>query len=208
MGTFISQITGSFPYTNFPTKWNEILSIAPNDKYQDVWSPLTKAFQELKFQFLNNVNLNFACTLRKDGRLEPFRAFLRRTWTAIKGTHDSNQSASFARDFSDELKDVYAKSESEWKEIDRQLLKQPATASIFLSGAQLIRGQYNLAVPAVGFAISGILTLISTHSKRKDFLKSVPMAVFLDLAGTTKSPSRKATERVWQYISLWRNKNT
>src|SRR5438128_4383896 len=65
---------GSFPYTNVRFRWKEILAAKEDlDETAQTWSPLTNAFQQLPFRFLNKVDSRFACTLRKEQRLEGFR---------------------------------------------------------------------------------------------------------------------------------------
>jgi hypothetical protein len=43
-----------------------------------MWSPVAKAFQSLEFKFLDTVDVKFANSIREDGRLESFRALLRK----------------------------------------------------------------------------------------------------------------------------------
>jgi hypothetical protein len=84
LALYICQITGAFPYTNVSHRWEELISVGRElpDKAK-TWTPLTKAFQELDFKFLNDVDSHFACSMRTDGRLESFRSFLRRIWKAV-----------------------------------------------------------------------------------------------------------------------------
>ncbi len=176
---YISQLTGAFPYTSLRMRWKELLSVAeelPEDA--QVWSPLTKAFQELEFKFLDQVDSEFACSLRKDGRLEGFRAFLRRLWSTIGGTPDINKAPSLARAFGDELTDEYHKAEAEWGEIDRDLVKQFGATVV----GGLTAGAFSLHIPTLGFAAAGVLELLNSQLKRRGFRKKVPMSVFIDLS--------------------------
>jgi len=102
MGSYIAQLTGSYLYTDMKLRWEEILSVSGRLKGQgDIWSPLTKAFQSLDFKFLNLVDPNFACTLRKEERLASFRTFLRKIWGQVGGEADLSKVDSIARNFSD-----------------------------------------------------------------------------------------------------------
>jgi hypothetical protein len=106
MGMYLAQITGAFPFTNFRTRWKEILSVTEElPDAAKVWSPLTKAFQEQDFRFLDNIDSGFACSLRKDGRLEGFRSFFRRLWNEICRNPDFNKTETLARDLGEELSD-------------------------------------------------------------------------------------------------------
>jgi hypothetical protein len=179
MALYISQVTGAFPYTSLRMKWKELLSVAkelPEDA--QVWSPLTKAFQELEFRFLDQVDSEFACSLRKDGRLESFRAFLRRLWSMIGGTPDINKACSLARDFGDELTDEYHKAEAEWGEIDRDLMKQFGRTVV----GGLIMGAFSPHIATLGFAAAGVLELLNARMRRREFRKKVPVSVLIDLS--------------------------
>ena len=89
MTLYIAQLTGAFPYTNIRRRWQELLSVKEDlPETSRVWSPLTQAFQDLEFKFLNQVDSQFACSMRSDGRLESFRAFLRRLWNTVGGQSD------------------------------------------------------------------------------------------------------------------------
>lgn len=178
MSLFISHITGAFPYTNLKAKWEELLSADESfSEAAKIWSPLTKAFQTLEFKFLNNVDSNFACSLRKDGRLEMFRAFLRRLWNSLSTEYSDRKMEALARDFRDELTGKYNEAKSEWQEIDRLLMK---TVGATMTGA-IISGKLSFEIPALGFCLASVLTLINARWKRKTFRKKIPMSVFVDL---------------------------
>jgi hypothetical protein len=89
MGLYICQATGSLPYTNVKFRWREILAAKQElDVTAQTWSPLTNAYQQLTFKFLDQVDSGFACTLRKEGWLEGFRSYLRKLWTTVGGEAD------------------------------------------------------------------------------------------------------------------------
>ena len=179
MGMYICQATGAFPYTNLKFRWKEILSAREDlDPTAQVWSPLTNAFQQLQFKFLDKVDSKFACSIRQDGRLEGFRSYLRKIWNSVGGEPDLGKSESLARDFRDELTQTYNESEAEWDAIDRDLVKYGGAT---VAGA-IAMGKMSLGLPAAGFAIAGIAELIQTAMKKRAFRKRVPMSVFIDLA--------------------------
>jgi hypothetical protein len=72
--------------------------------------------------------------MRQEGRLEGFRAYMRKLWGSVGGELDSGKAKALARDFRDELAGEYAKAEAESSAIDRDLMKW--------------------AVPAIGGAIA------------------------------------------------------
>src|ERR1700730_10025291 len=177
MGLYICQATGSFPYTNVKFRWREILAAKQDlDATALTWTPLTNAFQQLTFKFLDKVDTEFACTLRKEGRLEGFRSYLRRVWAAVGGEADISRAEPQARDFRDELSQAYSEAQAEWIAIDRDLLKWavPTVAGALASGhfSPMIAG---------GFAVAGLGEIVQAEMKRRAFRKKVPMSVFIDL---------------------------
>jgi SEC-C motif-containing protein len=178
MGMYICQAMGAFPYTNMRFRWNEILSARKQfDPTMEVWSPLTNAFQQLKFKFLDKVDPKFAYTIRQDGRLEGFRAYLRKIWKAVDGQPDPSKAQGLARDFRDELTQSYNDAKTEWDKIDLDLLKWATPTA----AAGITAGLFSLTLPAAGFAVAGVGELIQAHLKRTSFRRSVPMSVFIDL---------------------------
>jgi hypothetical protein len=184
MGLFLCQTTGAFPYTNVKFRWREILKagseLGPSGQ---VWSPLTNAFSHLNFKFLENVDSQFAVTMRQEGRLEGFRAYMRKLWESVGGELDLNKAETLARDFRDELTGEYAKAQAEWAAIDRDLMKWavPAIGGVIAAAGGLATGLYSLAIPGAGFATKGVNELIQAHMKRKEFRKKTPLSVFIDL---------------------------
>lgn len=179
MGLYICHATGAFPYTNVRFRWNEILRAREElDPTAQVWSPLTKAFQELSFKFLNKVDSNFACSVRSDGRLGGFRSFLKKVWNAVGGEPNLNESERLARDFRDELTNAFNEAKADWDAIDRDLIKALGTGA--LAGA-VAAGKFSPALAGSGFAVAGLAGLIGAEMKRREFRKKIPMSIFIDL---------------------------
>ena len=180
MGMYIAQLTGAYLYTNFNTRWKEILSMAHKlPSGGEVWSPLANAFQRLEFKFLNNIDSRFANSLRDEGRLESFRGFLRKVWTTIGGSPEQSKIDALARDFSDELKEEFKKAEAEWQDIDKKLIKWvTGTGGL----GSILTGGMAWEIPALGFCIAAIGELLTARLDRKRFRHNVPMSVFLDLS--------------------------
>jgi len=82
-----------------------------------------------------------------------------------------------ANEFKDELESEFQKAKGEWSEIDRSLVKW-GSASV---AAAFATGHLRMELPALGFCIAGVGQLISTRMKRRKFMQTVPLSVFLDL---------------------------
>lgn len=169
---------GSFPYTNVRFRWKEILAAKEDlDETAQTWSPLTNAFQQLPFRFLNKVDSGFACTLRKEQRLEGFRSYLRRLWNTVGGELDIAKAEPLARDFRDELTQASSEAQAEWGAIERDFA-QRAVPTI---GTALVTGIFSPVIAASGLAVAGLGEIIQEEMKRREFRKKVPMSVFIDL---------------------------
>jgi hypothetical protein len=177
MGLYICHATGAFPYTNLKFRWKEILATTLDETGQ-LWSPLTLAFQQLRFKFLDKVDSKFACSIRSDGRLEGFRSYLRKLWRTIEGDFETAKSEAIARDFKDELTQAYHEAEADWNAIDRDLLKFAVPK---IGATALVGGLFSPRFAAAGFAAAGVSELIQSHLKRQEFRKKVAMSVFIDL---------------------------
>jgi hypothetical protein len=184
MGLYICQNIGAFPYTNLKFRWKEILGAGKElDPSAQVWSPLTHAFQNLDFKFLNRVDPQFAVEMRNEGRLSGFRSFLRKVWKTVDGDVDPNKAEKYALDFKDELTAEYDKAKADWASIDRDLMKWaiPAIAGLMGSVGAIATGHLGLAVPTGGFAINGVNELIQAQKKKAEFRLKTPMSVLIDL---------------------------
>ena len=73
MALYLSQLTGAYPYTNIRKSWEELLTSKDDlNETSKMWTPLTKAFQQLDFNFLNNVNVNFIQNLKEKDRIQSY----------------------------------------------------------------------------------------------------------------------------------------
>jgi len=185
MALYLCQMTGAFPYTNMKFRWKELHSVReelPPDS--QIWTPLTQAFQGLDFKFLNRVDTAFACDIRKEGRLEGFRAYLQRIWNTLNGEDDLTKLASKSRDFADELKQEYNEAEADWQRIDKDLLKwlgsSIAKGVAAVGAGAIVNGKLGLAVGAA-FGIEAVTKLLTARMERRSFRKKIPMSVLVDL---------------------------
>lgn len=186
LGLFIAQLTGSYLYTNRKSQWKEILSVKqPEASDPEIWSPLTRAFQTLDFEFLNNVDSEFVIGLKEEQRLESLRNYLRRLWNKIE-TEDNTMMDSTVKEFKDELIEEHAKAKDEWKQIDSKLRDWMLGRGTMASGvglglSQILTGGLNWQLPAAGFCISAVNELLNARVKRNSFRTNIPLSVFIDL---------------------------
>jgi len=194
MSLYVSQLVGAFPYTASRRKWKELMSA--KDKMTEtarVWSPLTQAFQQLDFEFMDNVDTYFACNLRSEGRLAGLRTFLSDIWLELVGKSNGNFNSEVTRSFTDRLNYEHRKAQAEWDKIkqdwftfidkDTRNIMLTAFGTAFYNHVQpFLQGSLNLAIPVSGIGLAAIVKLLNDRCKRRSFRMSTPMSVFIDLS--------------------------
>lgn len=191
LAKMIALHSGSYLMTDLRVRWKEMeLDRARANVDAAEWSPFAKAFQNLSFKFLDSVPLDAALSIRKEGRLETLRLFLRKVWAATskaKPFDDANIPLLAA-----ELDARVREAEVEWKKIDRELLQMmaaPATGGVLAAGP-LIAAGHAAFVGAAAIVLGG-LTLAQSRKKRAEYKLSYPAGFFLDLQQGRYSGDRK-----------------
>ena len=181
MGTFIANLTGAYLSTDIPYRWKEILSLR-GEETNEV-EDISNAFQGEQFRFLDGANTQFALQMRKEGRLEMFRNFLRDTWRKTDG------GATAPVEFRDRLKEEHAKAEIEWKKIDDDLVKFSVGSSGFLNLGNILltSGAMDWKAAAVETCLSGFAALLNARSARQRFRINVPGSIFVDVKNNTSA---------------------
>lgn len=174
-----ANITGSYLFTDIHVRWMEIeLDREEHSAENKAWAPFAKALQNSQLRYLNNLRLEHALTLRKEGRLESLRGFMKRVW---KGAATENQfDSANAIHLSDELAEQIRIAEIEWKKIDAALLKivgTAATGGLLAAGPLIAAGHaYFLAAAS---AVAGAVPLIGSTIQRRSFPGRFPAAFFM-----------------------------
>ncbi|MBU4350313.1 SEC-C domain-containing protein [bacterium] len=172
-----ANLTGSYLVTDIYSRWKEIEIDRESQNIESrEWSPLAKAFQNLEFKYLNNLNLEHALILRKEKRLEHLRVFLRKVWKSACTAESFSEIN--AKNLADELVSEIRRAEVEWKQIDLDLLKWLG-AELLAVGEQIVSGS-GYFFPAA-FAIAGAIEIGVTQLKRKSFQDKFPAAFFMKL---------------------------
>lgn len=186
MTMLLCELIGCFPYTDLKINWKELLSA--NRLFSEegqIWSPITHAFQNLKFEFLNWVDPQFVLTIRDDGRMATFRRLLKKIWKDIGGTADPDKIHSSARDFSEQITEEHNKAKAEFEGI-RFDLKRWSTGILvgaggYSIGDAIVGGKLKVALGLAGFAGLTIKEILSARSQQKQKRLQNPMSIFLDL---------------------------
>lgn len=178
----ICQHTGAIPYTNSAWRWQELLTAA-EDSDTSQWAPLTQAFREIPFNFLNNVDRGFIGEFHSMKRMESFRDYMRKVWQAADtklNSLNANGDENLVANFQAELATEHEKAEGEWARI-RQETKQwiSMVADPDSTLEPVVSGKFNLAIPSRGF--SSFIGQERIAALSETGVKKVPMATYIEL---------------------------
>ena len=172
-------ITGSYLFTDLFVRWREIeLDRESQSAENQVWAPFAKALQNTSLRYLNNLQLQHALTLRREGRLEALRGFLLRVWKAASTANpfDAANAVLLAEELGQRIRDA----EQEWKKIDDEVLKfaAPVAATGLLAAGPLIAAGHGYFL-AAAVAAAGLGPLVDSTRKRRTFPDRFPAAFFM-----------------------------
>jgi len=177
--TMTASISGSYLFTDIYVRWREIeLDRESHSAENKVWAPFAKAIQNAPLRYLNNLRLDQALTLRKEGRLESLRNFLTRVWKDAS-TEDQFESKN-ALLLAEELGQRIREAEQEWEQIDRDLLKIVGTAAVgglLAAGPLIAAGHAYFLAAAAG--VAGLGPVVNSTLQRRSFPDRFPAAFFM-----------------------------
>jgi SEC-C motif-containing protein len=174
-----ANITGSYLFSDLSVKWREIeLDREAQSAENRVWAPFAKALQDTPLKYLNSLRLEHALTLRKEGRLEGLRGFLRKVWAGACTGDPFDRANSLL--LSEELGQQVQAAETEWAKIDRDVLKMvspAAVAGVLAAGPLIATGHADfLAAAAI---VAGGVPLAHSALQRRSFPDRFPAAFFM-----------------------------
>ncbi len=167
--------------TDLRVRWREIeVDRSESGIDAEAWSPFAKAFNGVPFKFLDAVPLDAALAIRREGRLEPMRNFLRKVWGATSKTSpfdDANIPA-----LAGELDEKIREADSEWRKIDRDLIKLVAAQTIggLLAAGPLVASGYAAWLGAAA-TLAGVGDLVQSTMRRTEYRLEYPAGFFVDL---------------------------
>jgi hypothetical protein len=138
------------------------------------WSPFSKALQNANLKVLDKVPLPAALRLRKENRLESMRLFFRKIWQSTRTPEEFSEEN--ALNLAAELNEKINEAETEYKRIDRQLLKWIGASAVLL-----VSGVGDFVPRASAAAMTGALSLINSQWQRRSFRIRYPAGFFLDV---------------------------
>jgi len=179
LNLFIAQTTGSFVYTDSPLRWKEIL--AADDTARKPDAPITNEDFERTlssdFIFLDQVNPESALRLRQSVKLGEYRKQLRELWKRVLTQSNEETCPSKRQQLIDRLTKAHLSVTDDWSPILARLQKETKDPKELLNPT--IEAKLDWIIPIKGFGVNNVYRLLVTHSRRTDYLRSLPMAVFV-----------------------------
>lgn len=172
----LCHLTGAHSYStqNFVKKQLELRGTNP------FWTKFGSLYSGLDLTYLDNVDTDFALSIRKEERISGLRASLREVSAFIENTELDQIKDDQILWFNDKITDEVKKSEVEWQKIIADA--QKANAIAISSGAiGAIIDPTKIIVPALGVPTS--IAIIEYFKKRglKSYRSKEPYSVFVDL---------------------------
>lgn len=173
-------LTESYLVTDMYSRWKEIELDREGCTGETLaWSPFAKAFHDAELKYLNNVSIEDALKLRKEERLDNLRAFLRRVWKQACDPQSFDKVN--GQLLAEELQGEVRKADEEWKQIDRDLLKNAGAAATGLILSIPMIGSGQGAFLAAASLVGGVSAVGASTWQRHGFEDKFPAAFFLRL---------------------------
>ena len=179
MARLAAQIAGSYLFTDLRPRW----AFIEHDRSQHsaenkVWSPFAKAIQNTKLNYLNDIAIGHALTLRKEGRLEGVRGLLTNVWSKVRSDDPFNEEN--AIHFANELDYRVNEADAEWDSIKKDISKVGSgLAGGIATLGTVAPGQAGWLAAAAVVGATG--TAFWARYQRSAYLKKYPAAFFMDL---------------------------
>lgn len=175
---YISDLRGLAVTTDSDMVADQIRGIRPegNKKLQTI----ADAFAHLRFGFLENVDLDYALTLRQNGAVRSFREYLSGVITKSAGGSITDMSDHDQKEAAEQLKHEYEEYKKEWKQIDAKLLRSSigvTATGVAGSGVAMTTGGLQLLPALAPIALGQVSAILGSRRARKEFVNR-PLSVF------------------------------
>ncbi|MDP8211667.1 MAG: DUF4238 domain-containing protein [Candidatus Zapsychrus exili] len=177
LGLFLAQITGSIIYTNDMLRWNEIKgSVNCGDLTKEsTWKILIEYVRNLDITF--EINPAKTLAMRMSGKLGNFRSILRRISSMFLEDSLRIPSKEAMQSLLKEIKKIHERSALEFDDSKATGEKHVSDLS-----SMTFTGKLEFLIPPNGFISNTVQRLLLSFGSIK-YLKSVPMAMFINFEG-------------------------
>lgn len=176
-----ASMANAYIFTDIGYRWHKLQETRSKFSPEtSVWSPFSKAVQNARFSFLNNLNLEVALKLRRENRLEGVRRVMA---SAFKSSVENDQfSDQHAVRLAENLNHEISKASNEWQEIQAELTKigtAGATTNMLAAGPLIANG-HGLWVAGAS-VIAGAGTSVYGGIRYKQYQSRFPASFFIGL---------------------------
>lgn len=179
LNLFTAQTTGSFVYTDSTLRWEEILSANDTDGKPRI-AITAKDFESIlstDFTFLDQVSPETALGLRQSAKLGEYRRQLRELWKTTLSQSNKETYPGDRQRLCDRLGKAHLSVTNDWSSVRTKLQKGTKDPMELLHTT--IEAKLDWVIPIKGFGVNDVYRLLLTHSRRTDYLRALPMAVFV-----------------------------
>ena len=176
---FVAQVTGSFVYTDSLHRWSEILAADDTERKPGEHN-IGESFEKVlstEFTFLNQVDPETTLEIRGSDKLREFRKQLRELWTRVLAQSKGEARLVENQELCGQLTKTHLSVASDWQSIRTRLKKEVKDTMESLKTTTEVKLDWR--IPTKGFGVNNVYRLLLTHSRRTDYLKSLPMAVLM-----------------------------
>jgi len=176
---FVAQVTGSFVYTDSPHRWNEILAADDTERKLGGYNT-AEDFERIlsnEFTFLNQVDFGTALKIRGSAKMSELRRLLKQVWTRILIHAEDEIHAGENQELCNRLTKARLSVASDLESIRKRL--QEGAKDPLGSLQTTIEARLAWKIPSKGFGANNVYRLLLMHSRRTDYLKSLPMAALV-----------------------------
>jgi hypothetical protein len=118
-----------------------------------------------------------ALEIRGSQRLAEIRRLFRQIWARASTSSEDERETGETKKLLEEFTKARFALDTDWKGIQKRLRKEIKGAPGLVSVT--IEANIDWRLPAKGFGLNSVYRLLFTHSRRTDYMRSMPMAVFV-----------------------------
>jgi len=184
LGLFLAQVTGSFIYTDNQFRWGEILR-AMRDNHtslNDNWERVAINLSRLNHTFISQADHQTIFEIRRSGRLGNCRKVLRQIWMNLQSNLESARLETLTPKLANDIEKAHNKDQADWIAVQEEYQKPIGDSDErFLF---TVKGKFDCRIPPAGFGLTTVYRLLTTHSRRTNYLKSLPIALLIEFENT------------------------
>lgn len=179
MALYLSQVTGSFVYTDVKHCWNEYNRSElkmPEEENVNPWDPLVEALNEFNLIMYIDPDPRFWATIKKKGYFKDFINLHKNILQSVREITNQEDANVKAKEYIEQLKDIDL--EEIFKKIEIDYKKEFKDSN---NMSQKVKIPASYFVPVNGMGSNTVTQILLTHGINTSYWKSVPFGLYLNL---------------------------